>query len=780
MVGTKLQKNEVLRKGPTYKLIFTLIVSGILLSGCVSTKYVPEGEYLLNKVSLHYTDKHDKIQSLKKNIRQKPNTKVLGLFRVQLGFYNLSGPKDKKINTWLRKMGEEPVVYSDFTTERSVSQLRSYLNNHGYFDAVVSDSVSFKKRKARVDYFVTPGERTFVRSLDFTDKRNIVENSLPDSADLSQLRYSDTASSLLQVGMPLDVDILEKERDRISTKYRESGYYAFAPSYIRYVADTINVHDSPQEAELITVVVIPPADTTAEVLYRIGEINVNMDFDQLLSLNESDSTVYDTFEYDGVNFSYSGDLKLKPKVIIRCLGFATGDIYNSQYVSATYSRLQALGVFRYVNILFKEREGGILDCEVQLTPAKRQSYSIFIEGTNNSGNIGFGGNLTYGHHNLFHGAEEFSAKVWGALKKERMKEDNFFSTVEYGVELKLETPQFWLPFRLHREFGKNTAPHTATTLSFSSEYTPYYTRAVSTIKYGYWWRHTAKWRLDVNPIDVNYVKMSRVDNEFFASLKNEYIKSAYTSHVVASGNVSATFSDTHTDKDVNYNWLRLNLEGAGNLMRGLSALFNAERSSDSISSYYKLFGVRYAQYVKADADYRFHQAFNANNAFVYRIFLGIAFPYGNMKAMPFEEAYFVGGANDMRGWHARMLGPGSYANDTKYPNSVGDFKLEVNWEYRFRLFWLLEGAIFADAGNVWKINHTDNIPEGELNKNFYKQIAVDCGPGIRLDVNFFLIRVDWGIKLRDPAKERGDRFVLVNNGKWLRNTVLNIAIGYPF
>lgn len=760
------------------RLIFVLVC--ILVYSCASTKYVPDGDYLLNKVTLKYFEGSSTVPSLKNQIRQRPNSKVLGLFKVQLAIYNISGRKDKRINNWFKRVGEEPVIYREYLADRSLYQLETYLRNKGYYSASVSDTVLYSKKKAHVIYTVNTGPRTYVGSVDFKDRNNIVKGAEPVTTNMSKLRLADTSESLLHTGMPLDVDILEDERDRVSKTFRDNGYYAFSPKYVRYFADTVT-YGNPDTAKLITSVVIPKADSLAEVVYRIGDISVNMNFDQLLAIKNIDTMSYSTLVYDGILFKYIDKLNLKPKAIAQCLQFATGDLYNTEAISQTYSRIQALNLYKYVNIVLTVRKGemGVLDCEIQLTPLKKQSYNVFIEGTNNSGNIGVGGNLTYNHRNLFGGAENFSLRVWGALKKERMKENNFFSTVEYGVDVTLETPQFWFPFFNFYSFRKKHAPHTSVMFSFSSENTPYYDRDVSSVKFGYWWKKGDQWRFDVNIADVNYVKMSRMDSLFFASLKNKYVLSSYTSHVVASGNVAATYYGKNMNKASSYSWMRFNFESAGNLMYGLSSLFNAHKSSDTTGSYYNLFGVKYAQYVKADFDFRYHQAFNASNAFVYRFFIGLGYPYGNMKALPFEEAYYCGGANDMRAWHARMLGPGSYYSE-RYPNSVGDFKLEFNWEYRFKLFWLLEGALFVDAGNVWKISNTEKIPGSLLKSDFYKDIAIDCGPGIRLDVNFFLVRVDWGIRLRDPSKAPGQRFVLFDNGKWMKNTVLNIAIGYPF
>ena len=505
-------------------LLFTVLAVSILHNGCSSTKYVPDGEYLLNKVTLEYSDSSSIVPSLKKQIRQRPNTKVLGLFKVQLAFYNISGRKDNRVNNWFRKVGEAPVLYKEFLTDRSIYQLETYLRNKGYYDAKVSNKVHYDKKKAHVEYLVNTGPRTYVEEVDFKDRNFVVNGALSRNDNINKLRIADTSKSLLYNGMPLDIDVLEDERERISKNIRDNGYYAFSPDYVRYFADTM-LYGTPDSAKLITSVIIPKADTLAKVVYRIGRISVNMNFDQLLAIKNVDTLRYDSLLYDNILFKYYDKLTLKPNRIAQCLQFARGDLYNTEKISETYSRIQALNLYKYVNIVLTmdEAEEGILNCEIQLTPLKRQSYNAFVEGTNNSGNIGVGGNLTYNHRNLFRGAENFTVKVWGALKKERMKENKFFSTVEFGVDATLETPQFWVPFFNFYSFRKKHAPHTSMTFSYSRENTPYYDRAVSTVKFGYWWRKGEQWRFDVNIADVNYVKMSRMDSAFFASLKNRYV-----------------------------------------------------------------------------------------------------------------------------------------------------------------------------------------------------------------------------------------------------------------
>lgn len=771
-----------MERHPGYKVVLILFLY-CLFHSCSPTKYIAEKEYLLNKVTVSMEDKHVSRAEIKKNIRQKPNTRILGVARFHLGLYNLSGKKEeKRLNKWLRTIGEAPVVYSPFLTDRSTTQIKLYLHNKGYYDAVVTDSVQFRKKRAYVTYFVTPGPQTMISDFHLTDRHQYVRNELADSTLLMREVRADSVNTLLRAGDPLDIEVMDQERERVTRMLREKGYFNFSKNFIQFYADTVR---SREKARLLMSILNSPADSNAYRKYRIEKININFDYDPLVIFTGAD-TLYSDSLFGDYEIYYKDKLKIKPKLITETIQFKKGELYNVQKVLDSYSRLQALNLFKFINIVFREQEdaaGGEkkLVCEIQLTPIKRQSYNVFLEGTHNSGNIGVGGNFTYNHRNLFKSGENLSLSLWGALKKERFNEGKIFSTRELGAEVKLISPQFWVPFLRLAEFRRNYAPKTSVSLSYSYEYTPFYDRRIASVKFGYLWRKAnQKWRYTFDLIDLNYVMMQKVDSAFISGLKNEYVKSAYTSHMILSANFSALFTDQQLNVPGNFNYFRGNLESSGNLLWALDHAFQVGKTFKKDERYYEMLGVRYAQYIKIDGEYRFNHFLNKANTLVYRVFLGCGYPYGNMKVLPFEEAYYGGGANGIRAWQSRTLGPGSYVAENNYPNSVGDFKLEVNVEYRYKLFWLLEGAFFIDSGNIWNINRYEDRRGSRLTGEFYKQIAVGTGVGLRLDANFFLLRFDWGIKMRDPAKPERQRFVLFDNGKWMKHTVFNIAIGYPF
>lgn len=773
-----------MKKHIGYKILLAVILASLLYS-CSPTRYVADKEYLLNRINVKIEGENVNKAEIKKNIRQKPNTRILGVARFHLGLYNLSGRDgEKKFNKWLRSIGEAPVIYSDFLTQRSAFQVKQYLNNKGYFNAVVTDSVHFFRKKAVVDFKIIPGPVTRVEDIIFKDRYNYAGSELSDTSALMQLVLEDTCNTLLRRNMPLDMDIMEKERERITKMLRKRGYFNFSKNFIQFYADT-NYSKTPDVARLLLNIGDNMADSDAYRKYRIESVNVNFDYNPLGASADNESVYVDT-TYNGYGVRFDSKLKIKPKVIIETIQFRKGELYDVQKVIDSYARLQTLNLFKFINILFREKENEdgqkVLVCDIQLTPMKRQSYNVFLEGTHNSGNIGVGGNFSYNHRNLFKGAENLTFSIWGALKKEQITaEKKVFSTTEIGAELKLVTPQFWMPIFRLKDFRRNFAPRSSVSLSYSYENTPYYNRKVAGAKFGYLWQKKDKrWRYNFDLIDLNYVLMANVDQGFLDNLKNEYVKSAYIDHMILSASFTGVFTDQVVNTKGNFNYFRGNLESSGNFLWAMDKLFNAGKTIEVEEQYYKVLGVRYAQFIKADGEYRFNHYINRANTLVYRFLLGCGYPYGNMKALPFEEAFYCGGANGIRAWQSRTLGPGSYVPANKYPNSVGDFKIEANVEYRFKLFWLLEGALFVDAGNIWNINRFEDRPGTRLGKDFYKQIAVGTGAGLRLDANFFLLRFDLGIKMRDPAQPEKERFVLLNSNGGFKRSVFNIAIGYPF
>ncbi|HAH22779.1 MAG TPA: outer membrane protein assembly factor, partial [Prolixibacteraceae bacterium] len=465
-------------------------------------------------------------------------------------------------------------------------------------------------------------------------------------------------------------------------------------------------------------------------------------------------------------------------------------------VEKTYRALNRLKQFKAINIGFVETNSitsdsiPLLDCKMQLSPLPRKNFSVDVEGTNSSGNLGVAGNFNFQHRNVFRGAEVFDFQIRGARERQLALINNNsknFNTSELGFETSLTFPKF-LSFIKWKKMFNFQIPETKLSGGFNYQHRPDYTRSITNIKFGYNWKTSAYHFHTLNLIDLNYVILSNPDSVFINSIKNLYIKSSFTDHLISASNYTWMYNTQDVNKREDYKYFRVNLESAGNLLSLYSMLVNKKKTADTINNinYYEILKVRFAQYVKSDFEYRYGHMINKMSSVVGRTFVGIGVPFGNFDVLPFEKKYFTGGANGIRAWQVRSLGPGSYKpplidGKPTYPNQSSDIKLEANLEYRFKLFWLMEGAFFLDAGNIWAINSRDNR-EGAVFKvnEFYKQIAVGTGMGLRFDFTFFLFRLDLGMKMRDPSLEAGKRFIPGNYRFSTDQLNLSFAIGYPF
>ncbi|PKQ60688.1 hypothetical protein BZG02_18365 [Labilibaculum filiforme] len=773
-----------------------------ILGACSTTKYVGEGEYLLSKVIVDSDDKSIATNELKRNVKQTSNLKILGFWKFHLGLYDLSGKdKEKGFNKWLRRIGEEPVIYEDFQTKRSLQQLEIYLQKKGYFNAEVRDSVSFKRKKAKVYYFVNSKEPYRYQNV-YREINELPYNFLSpfqekgEMSDSSLVRHyviADKINSDVQLGEKVDADVLTKERVRISKLLKNQGYFNFSREYVHFVMDSTN-KDHKMD---VFVGLKTPDESNIIKKYRINQVSIFTEYDpKLIMLNDKKYfKALDTIQYEGVEFIYREKIKVKPDVILSSILIRQGELYNLKSVEQTYSRLQSLGQFKFLNVKFEELAGfdedefGSLNCIIQLTPHEQQSYSVELEGTNSSGNIGFAGNLNYQHKNLFGGAEIFDLQFSTAKETLKSSQQTDFSSSEYGIESKLSIPKFLLPLLNAEKFRKSFNPKTVFSLSYNYQERPDYTRTIADASFGYVWKSSKFLQHTLNLVELNFVDVKNLSDDFLESIDNLYIKNSFTDHVISTSRYSLTYNDQNINRPGNYNYLRFNIESAGNSLKAISQLIGSSEKIDYDDSgsvegkYYDFIGIRFAQYLKSDIEYRFNHHINKANTMVYRVFLGAGLPYGNLEVLPFEKSYFSGGANGIRAWQVRSLGPGSYYSDDAaiYPNNSADLKFEANLEYRFKLFWALEGALFVDAGNIWAISKKDDRVGADFEfDRFYKEIALGTGFGTRVDLNFILFRIDLGLKLRDPALSSSDRWIIAHRPFKLSQLTFNIGIGYPF
>lgn len=787
----------------SYFFLSTVLALFILTTvvSCSTTKYVGENEYLLSKVSVDVDDKNISTSELGQNIKQKPNIKIIGIWKFHLGLYNLSGKKKTKgINKWLRRIGEEPVIYEDYQTHRSKLQLGIYLRKKGYYNAIIEDTVIFRRKKAKLKFKITAGKPYLFRNI-YSQKsdlpRNFMSNyqqlkEIGDSSLIRQYLVADSINSKIKVGNNVDADILGKERDRISRLMKNKGYFNFSKEYIHFMMDSI---DKGHKMDVFVGIKKPQSSNVVRK-YRIRNVLVNSDYDpKPVLMNDS---VYlsnlDTLVHRNCKFIYTKKLNIKPDVIINSLGFQPGSLYNLSEVEYSYKQLQALNQYKFVNIRFevdtdseKDLEGS-LNCFIQLSPHKKQAYTIELEGTNSSGNIGFAGKVNYQHKNLLRGAEILDVRLSNSTETVKSSDNNNFFSREYGGEISLNTPKFMLPFLNANRFRKKYNPKSELSLAYSYQKRPDYTRTQADASFGYNWKSSKYLTHKLNLIELSFVEVKNLSQDFIDDINNLYIANSFTDHVISTTRYSLVYNNQNLNKLSNYSYLRFNFETAGNTLNAVDKLFGSKKNYDYNDNdelegtYYDLLGIRYAQYLKVDIDYRYNWHFNKANSLVGRLFMGLGYAYGNLEVLPFEKSYFSGGANGIRAWQVRSLGPGSYSNDEAvYPNNTADFKLEGNLEYRFKLIWKFEGAMFLDAGNIWAISPKDDRPGAKFNaKDFLEEVAIGTGIGARVDLNFILFRLDLGLKLRDPSMVGDKRWIIGNQSFKFSQLTYNIGIGYPF
>lgn len=767
--------------------VFAAFLGLMLLASCSSTKFVPQGKYLLNRIDIKVDDKNLKKEDLRAYIKQKENLRILGFLKFHLGLYNLSSAK--KENGWFKRIGEAPVLYDAYQAKRSKDQLEIFLKNKGYYNAVVTDSaeIDAQKRKLNLIFKVRAGKPYRIRKYNYSIKDNSVR----------ELVLKDTINQLIKPNNIFDLDVLNAERQRLAGYLKNRGYYKFTEDFISFLADTafnnhrvdltVNINDKPATDDSVGFKLQK---------YKIRNYVIDPDMRTADFSGEPKAEKADTLRNENYLFIYSGKLLYKPGVFYNLNRIPDSTYYCQQNVEKTYRALNRLRQFKLININFDETNAfdkdsiPLLDCKMLLSPLPRQNISVDVEGTNSSGNLGVAGNLNYQQRNVFGGAEVFDLQLRGARERQQALISNNslnFNTREFGVESSLTIPKFLSPFLSHRWFSFQI-PETKFTVGFNYQSRPDYTRTITNFKFGYNWK-TSNFQYHIfNPIDFNYVVLYSFNPEFINTIQDLYIKSSFTDHLIVASNYSWTYNTQNANKREDYKYFRVNLESAGNLLSLYSKLIDKSKTSvvdtvtNQLASYYRILNTRFAQYVKGDFEYRYGHVINDKSSVVARAFAGIGVPYGNFNVLPFEKKYFTGGANGIRAWQVRSLGPGSYkAPANSYPNQSGDIKLEANLEYRVKLFWMIEGALFTDAGNIWAINSLDNRP-GALFKfdEFYKQIAVGSGAGLRFDFTYFLFRLDLGMKMRDPSLPAGRRFIPGSYKITTDDFNLSFAIGYPF
>ncbi|WP_304747276.1 BamA/TamA family outer membrane protein [Duncaniella muris] len=752
---------------------------------------MPRGKYMLDDVSIEISgDKSVSSHDLINYLKQSPNHEVLGFWKLQLGTYNLSGKDSTKwYNRWVRRMGQAPVIYSQSLTDASVRQLRLALVNRGYLEAeVTADTMMMPaEKKIKVAYKINTGEPRRIA---------IIRHEIPDSA-VRKLILADSAQFSIHPGDRFDRDNLDSERALITQRLREHGYYSFNKEYITFYADTSEFN---KDVDLTLTVRAPrnsankpqPADSTTN--HNIYYINKVYFVTSNSGYNSSSDIAGDTVVYKDITVIYGKDHYLKPGILQQKCFITPGSLYRASDVDRTYEALARLGILKSINIELvptgSENGRHELDAYILLARSKKQSVTFDVEGTNSEGDFGFGLGATYQHRNLAKGSQLLTGRLRMNYESLSGKFNGLINDryTEYAGEIGITFPKFEFPFASQSVKHKLNVD-TEFALSFNYQERPEYTRIIAGAAWKYKWvnrNNTRRHNFDL--IDINYVYLPESTLDFLDQIApdNPLLRYSYEDHFI----MSMAYRYYYTNKRIPSSLLRkytlqprvytlrASVETAGNLLYTISSLSNARKDNGS----YNVFGINYSQYVKGEVDYAITRNFNQRHSLAFHAGAGIGVPYGNSTVLPFEKRFYAGGANGVRGWGVRTLGPGSYDSRnsvTDFINQCGDIRLDLSLEYRSKLFWVIEGGVFVDAGNIWTIRNYENQPGGMFHLDtFWKQIAAAYGLGLRFDFTYFLLRLDLGMKAHNPATGQ-ERWPIVHPN-WHRDATFHFAVGYPF
>lgn len=731
------------------------------LWGCNATKFVPQGEYLLNKAQVKVEDSKEVATSeLSNYLQQKQNTEILGFLKLQLGIYNTASLDTTKWTSKnARKIGEPPVVFSPELTDRSITQLQKAMHNRGFFSAVVDTTMKVKDRKVNLTYNIRAGLPYTIRRYDVRFQQE----------ELKQIA-TDSRSALIQEGMQYNVDVLNRERQRIASAMRRNGCFYFDAELIRFVADSTRGKQQVDLAICLQDYVdqLSP-ELKAQIFrhYTISRVCFHMDYE--LGRAPKGQIVQISAQ-DGYEFTWVGSQLLREDVLIRNCPIRPGEKYSDFRVDRAYSNLNQLAPIKYVDISFEPVSDDELECHIVLSRTKLNSVSVEVEGTYSAGDWGVAIGAGYANRNLFRGAEEFTLDGRASYEWRQ----NGGRAIEGKATM-----------------GLKFSNAMAVDLNYNYQNRPdEYTRSIFNATLQYQFRqYTKRLQHQFRIADISYVYLPWIHPEFSDKFlqSTNILKYSYEDHFIVGWGYSGSYSSFSSRNPYrSYTNVNYNVETAGNLMLGLASIFKFPTDD---GGKYTLFKTRFAQFAKADVSFTYHQIINPSHRMVYHADMGVAVPYANSEAVPFEKRYFAGGSNSVRGWTARSLGPGGYRGAGSlidFNNQSGDIRLNLNVEYRAKVWSFIELAAFVDAGNIWTIYDYVTQPHGQFHWNeFYKQIALAYGVGLRLDFSIFVFRVDFGVKLYDPSRLydswTGTQWRTVPNGlNWKDDMSFHFAIGYPF
>lgn len=775
-----------------YILLFCISVPSLfLLESCSTTRTLSEGQTRLksNVVTVVNRKEHPDFQdpTLDNYIRQKPNTYFIktrrGGWNPFLYISNWTNGKGGGWDRFVTKLGQAPVVFDPALMEDSRDNISTHLKYTGYYGSHVQAIASVLNRQTVVDYLVTLGKQYPIKSIYYE----------VDNPDLAEEIFKDTVNSLIQRGKPLSEDLLDKESERSAVYLRNQGYYEFSKNFYFFAADTVSVQDS--ALLRISVRNYPRGGSPDEAVrhrrFYFGKVEIYPVSDNIryrASVASRIPQVLDTVNYGDITILYDKKRRIRPSMLDKMNRIVPGELYNESIVNNTYQRMSNLRIYNSVSVELTKADTNTVDCSIRLIPSKAHGYKVNLEAsTNSTGLIGISPSISYYNRNIFKGGEWLSLSVSGNFQ---FSVRNSTRATEFGANAGLSFPTFvLLPDRMF----KNIIPRTDIELSYNFQRRPEYTRNMIGANFGWSWSSQSnKFYFKVVPLQINIVNLPVYSDSFLESLTNPFVREAYKNHFEAGLGFDLQYSSDPSINPANsYFKADFQFDIAGNLI----SAFNPLMPVDS-SGFRTIWNSPYSQFVRGELSLVYTWKFGRDNkqALAVRGLGGIGYAYGNSAKMPFERLFWAGGSNSLRGWTARSVGPGSSRMDRTFsiPNQTGDMRLEANIEYRFPLFSIFRGAVFADWGNVWNLERTgrhesmgggsgeDHSTE-ELSYfrwgDVFRTSAFSAGAGLRIDLNFVVVRFDVGIKLYDPATQQWP-----NIRTWFSRGgyAFQFGIGYPF
>ncbi|MFA8300767.1 MAG: hypothetical protein ACEPOV_11430 [Hyphomicrobiales bacterium] len=783
-------------KRNNYFIIFLTI---IIVCGCAPIKKTPKGKYLIKNYKINLSANKNNISStdLYGYLPNEANKNLLGVWRYKLGFYYLGlKGKDTKFNRWLKNtIGEKPVYYNHSELTQAVSQMEKFLNKKGYFNSKITIIPKFRKRIAKVKFKVDLTEPYIINKMEY----------LISDTNLQRYVFQDTTQRLVKPGNIYDAYLIDEEASRISNSLRDNGFFLFSRDNVIFEVDStignhkmnlfVKVNNPNQKSDELS------SNKEKEIhdRYFINKVIINPHYNPLLKDNRYDTVLF-TIHQGKKNapssyyyFVKKGKLNVRPKAITQSIFITEHKPFSLTDLQRTYRKIGGLPIFKFANIQFDtiiqqrtiaDTNIKLLNCYVNLQKSKTQSYSVELEGTNSNGAFGLGTILNYRNKNIFRGGEVLNLRLSSRVQKintgdtliTNNKQLGVFNIIQYAANVSLTFPSFLVPIRQER-FPKYYNPKTTFNAGYTYQSNPTYRRNISNISFNYEWETSEFSSHYFFPIELNSIKVDGISSKVLNSL-DPRIRTQFTNHLITDTRYSYIFNSQEISKKKDFYYIKTTFESSGNIINLINNLSNSPKNEQGRNT---LFNIEYSQYIRADLDFKYFRYLRLNPKInmVFRSYIGVGVPYSNSESIPYEKAFVAGGANGMRGWSFRELGPGSYSGSLTPYDRIGDMQIEGNFEYRFPIYSFLNGAIFTDVGNIWLLKPSASYPGGYFKfDTFFEEMGWDTGMGFRFDFKFFIIRLDGALRLRDPARPRHNRWVI--NEASIKNIVWNFAIGYPF